>query len=75
MPIPNVEWQENLNENKKQNTVSYLVRKGYELAVLITDHKDDLPLLRVKKEKNILVNPNEDSLQAIKLEQLPYELL
>ena len=75
MPIPNVEWQENLNENKKQNTVSCLVRKGDELAVLITDHKDDLPLLRIKKEKNILVNPNKDSLQVIKLEQIPYELL
>lgn len=75
IPTSNIEWKENLNENKKQNTLSLLVSKGDELAVLITDHKDDLPLLRIKKEKNILVHPNGDSLQAIRLEQIPYELL
>lgn len=76
-PIPNssIEWKENLNENKKQNTLSLLASQGDELAVILTDHKDDLPLLRINKEKNILVHPNESSLQAVKLENIPYELL
>lgn len=74
-PLLNQKWEENLSEKKKENTLSLMKERGEILAVLLTDHYDDLPLLLVKKEKNILVNPTMYSLETINAAGVKYDLL
>ena len=52
-------WKENIGEAKAARTMAKLRDLGLNLAVLITDSSDDLPLLRIGKEKNWLVRPSE----------------
>lgn len=59
-------WQENVNEQKKLNTLKLLKDNSLVLSVFITDHYDDLPLLLVEKETNYIVNPSEKSKRIIK---------
>ncbi|WP_242132716.1 haloacid dehalogenase-like hydrolase [Aestuariivivens marinum] len=62
---------ENSKENKKENVLSYLKTKGLDsVDLLITDHVDDLPLIKISK-RNIIVNPNirfEKMLQALEID-------
>lgn len=74
-PVIGNVWEENLNERKKVTTMELMERRGEELAVFMTDHMDDLPLLLVTKEKNILVRPTAHSLDAIKSAGVQYELM
>lgn len=55
------DWHENVNEQKKKNTISLLEKNSLKLAVMITDHYDDLPLLLLDKEANVIINPTEKS--------------
>ena len=60
--MPNQEeWHENVNEQKKKNTISLLENNSLKLAVMITDHYDDLPLLLLDKEDNFIINPTDKS--------------
>lgn len=59
------DWHENVNEKKKMNTLTLLEMNNLELAVVVTDHYDDLPLLLIEKEKNYVVNPSEKSRRII----------
>ena len=62
---------ENSKENKKENVLSYLKTKGlHSVDLLITDHVDDLPLIKISK-RNIIVNPNmrfEKMLQSLEID-------
>lgn len=59
-------WKENVKENKKENTIKFLKRNNASLNIFITDHHDDLPLLKIPKEINIMVNPNIQTQQILK---------
>ena len=73
--IINKEWKENFGETKKQATMELLKKRNADIAVFVTDHSDDLPLLLVPKERNILVNPTPHSLEKIQKAKVSYELL
>lgn len=64
MPFTDV-WHENVREEKKKRTLELLYNNSLILAVLITDHYDDLPLLLMEKEDNYVVNPTEKSKKVI----------
>lgn len=65
---------ENIKEVKKDNVMKYLSNKGINVIdVFITDHIDDLPLMRQSK-KNILVAPNSKTINKLKLNHVPFEV-
>ena len=69
--MPNFdEWHENVNVQKKKNTLSLLEINSLKLAVLVTDHYDDMPLLLIDKEENYVVNPSEKSKRIIENEHV-----
>lgn len=59
-------WMENVKENKKENTINFLKRNNASLNIFITDHYDDLPLLKIPKEINTIVNPNIKTQRILK---------
>lgn len=67
-PMPNkgVLWNENVREKKCNTTLVFLQEKGLELDTFITDHYDDLELLKVKKRRNILVEPSVNTLKKVR---------
>jgi len=52
-------WRENSGIHKLETTRQVLQKRHEELAVLLTDSLDDMPLLCVEKEKNYWVNRSE----------------
>ncbi len=74
-PEKGKEWKENLNENKKVMTIATLKKNDYCLSVLITDHRDDLPLLKIPKERNIVVRPTDKTIKKLKDEEIDYVLI
>lgn len=68
-------WIENLSVHKKESVENLLLQKNEYLSVLITDHKDDLPLLKVQKSRNILVRPSKKTLNELEMENVKFELL
>lgn len=68
-------WRENVGLIKKQNTIKFLESQNIELCIFFTDHYDDLPLLRIEKERNILINPNDNTLLKIEAEGIVYDAL
>lgn len=68
-------WTENLNVHKKESVESLLLQKNEYLSVLITDHRDDLPLLKLQKNRNILVRPSKKTLNALEKENVKFELI
>lgn len=45
------------------------------IVVVLTDHRDDIPLLKVGADKNIIVNPDVKTLEKLKEEGIVYETL
>lgn len=63
-------WKENVGEEKVNALKRLLKVHGAELEVVITDHEDDLPLIRYNKEgRNCLVNPAETTLKVLAKEE------
>lgn len=60
--FPKIEFYkgfENIREVKKNNVLTYLASRGIsEVNTFVTDHIDDLPLMKISKE-NILINPSK----------------
>ncbi len=66
---------ENIREVKKKNVMHYLSKKGiHEIDVFITDHIDDLPLIKLTK-KNIIINPSELMKKELKQNLISFEVL
>lgn len=66
---------ENIKEVKKDNVMQYLGNHGInEIDVLITDHIDDLPLMKLSK-RNIIVYPNKDTIKGLRKSKVAYETL
>lgn len=68
-------WRENVREAKRDNTLGFLRERGVEMSVLVTDHHDDLPLLRESKDCNYLVDPSPKTLEACRAAGISFELL
>ena len=45
-----------------------------EIDTLVTDHIDDLPLIKMAK-KNIIVNPNQKLIIALKQNSISFEVI
>lgn len=66
---------QNIREVKKEAVMSYLSKENIKVIdVLVTDHIDDLPLMKVAK-RNIIVAPKKETIKQLKLNNIPFELL
>ena len=66
---------ENSKINKKENVLKYLKYQNiYEIDTLITDHVDDLPLIKMAGN-NIIVNPHRELLNVLKLNSISFEVI
>lgn len=66
---------ENIRNVKKNNVMNYLKSKDLEtIDVFITDHLDDLPLIKVAKH-NIIVNPGYDMLAELEKNLISFETI
>lgn len=74
IPKKRTGWKENVRSIKCENTINYLKNRDLSLDILITDHYDDIPLLKINKEKNILVSPSQNSIEKIEDEKIKFEL-
>lgn len=74
-PQKNGGWVENIRECKRNSILSLLEKKGDMLSIVITDHKDDIPLLQIDKEKNILVNPDKETLLELAAINIPFDII
>ena len=68
-------WKENVKEVKCKNTLQHLSLHDLQLKVLMTDHYDDIPLLRVPKEGNILVHPSSKTLDIANQHHIAYTII
>jgi len=60
----------------KHDSVESLARQeGVEVTAVVTDHKDDLPLLRMPEVSRFLVNPSRELCMTLDAESLPYEVI
>lgn len=75
LPQQGTLWKENVCEQKRNNTLSLLQKKNVMLDVMITDHYDDLPLLKEKKRRNILVSPTVKTIDKLSQLNIKYEIL
>lgn len=66
-------WKENIRKQKYINTCLLLKKTNTQLAIMITDHYDDLPLLEIPKEKNILVNPNNKTISILHSHHIDFQ--
>ncbi|NNL16567.1 MAG: hypothetical protein HKO81_08000 [Flavobacteriaceae bacterium] len=63
---------DNIGEIKKNNTAKFL--KNNKIDTLITDHIDDLPLMKLSR-KNFIVNPNQKMKEILKEHNINYEVI
>ena len=75
MAVEQSDWHENVKEEKMRATVHLLDKIDARLAIFLTDHDDDLPLLRIPKDANIIVNPTSKTLEKLEQERIVYRLL
>lgn len=69
-------WMENKGIVKRDHVLQYLGDNDLSLSVVITDHRDDLPLLKANNRGlNLLVAPNQKTLDAIRAEGLQYQAI
>ena len=65
---------ENARENKKKNVVDFLKKEGLvTVDLFITDHIDDLPLIKISK-MNVIINPNFEFEKALQSLNIQYEV-
>lgn len=75
--LPEVFYEsfENNKENKKRNVLAYLKKENINhIDVFVTDHIDDLPLIKISK-KNIIVKPNENLISILNKNLINYEIV
>ena len=66
---------ENSKMVKKENVLSYLSNNNINhIDVLVTDHKDDLPLIKLAM-RNKIVNPNENLVAYLKQNSISFEVI
>ena len=75
LPLRDKEWHENVRDVKCKSTLDFLQEKGVVFDVLLTDHYDDLPLLKVAKSKNYLVNPNKKTVELARAANVKFAII
>lgn len=71
----NSEWRENVQEKKKENTLSCLSSINGVLSVMITDHYDDVPLLAMPKECNYVFSPTQKTKKKLEEMHIRYTII
>lgn len=76
MPQPeSAEWKENVREQKLAAVLRHLESEDASIAVVITDHHDDIPLMSSNPGKNILVNPSSKTISIVRRNGIQIEIL
>ena len=66
---------ENIKETKKNSLINYLQLKGItEIDAFVTDHEDDLPILKIAN-RNIVVSPNNEFKQLLIKNNISFETI
>ncbi len=66
---------ENIKDVKKDSVINYLSSIGFsEIDILVTDHLDDFPLMKLAK-RNILVSPSTELKSQLEQHQIYYETI
>ncbi|WP_242157890.1 haloacid dehalogenase-like hydrolase [Aestuariivivens sediminis] len=66
---------ENAKENKRENVVNFLNSRGLKtIDLLITDHSDDLALIKISKN-NIIINPDEKFKKELQSLDIQYKVV
>lgn len=73
-PSDTQDWRETVREEKRDQVLALLRRNKLSLHGIITDHHDDLPLMRVS-ENITLVSPDKKTLDAVNAEGLLYNII
>ena len=69
-------WQENVGEEKVRVLQNFLKQHDLYIDAVITDHSDDLPLLRLHPEgPNLLVRPTPKTENLIRKEQIVFQTI
>lgn len=68
-------WYESIREKKLQDVLCVLKENGLDLDVVITDHYDDLPLLRAAGGRKILVSPGQKTIDCLREAKLDFEII
>lgn len=67
------DYEECRGERKAKMALDFARHNQLEATMVVTDHSDDLPLLRLDNIKRLLVNPSEKLTTALKTENLPFD--
>lgn len=62
-------------ECKRDSVEALASQEDVEVAAVVTDHKDDLPLLRLPDVSRFLVNPAHELCLTLDSESLPYDVI
>ncbi|GAA3614238.1 hypothetical protein Q4Q39_02915 [Flavivirga amylovorans] len=66
---------ENSKINKKENVLKYLENQNiYEIDTFVTDHIDDLPIIKIATN-NIIINPHKELLNILKQNSISFEVI
>lgn len=66
---------ENIKESKKKNLINYLQRMGVtKIDTFITDHMDDMPIIKIAK-RNIIVSPKNEFKEILLQNNISYETI
>lgn len=75
MPSDVNEWYENVREEKCRNTLTHILARELIFEIMVTDHHDDIELLKIRKPRNVLVHPSRQTVQKMIMNNIPYEQL
>lgn len=66
---------ENIKESKKKNLINYLQHMGVtKIDTFITDHMDDMPIIKIAK-RNIIVSPKNEFKEILLQNNISYETI
>lgn len=68
------EYTETRSEAKRDKVLRYVNERGCEIGIVITDHKDDMPLLRLDNIERLLVDPDSNFISDLQKEGLSFHI-
>lgn len=68
-------WIENARENKLLYVKDFLDKKEVTIDVVVTDHYDDLPLMKRSRESNFLVAPSPKTVSQLLSNKIKFEIV
>lgn len=75
-PMPSMigEWYENVREKKYETTMNYMRKNSLELDTFVTDHYDDMYMLKIVKRRNVLIEPSKVTIERLNDDGILYEM-